>query len=76
MRHVPRTLIRYPKIEPAGNIAAQAIKVYDRDFGAKLEAVFAEDERHCREITYESWKRRSLEQRLAEIVSGAFEPLY
>jgi cardiolipin synthase len=49
---------------------------HDREFGARLEAVFAEDEKHCREITYESWKRRSLEQRLAEIVSGAFEPLY
>ncbi|HEX6904091.1 MAG TPA: cardiolipin synthase [Thermoanaerobaculia bacterium] len=49
---------------------------YDRDFGAKMEAVFAEDEKHCREITYESWKRRSLEQRLAELISGAFKPLY
>ncbi len=49
---------------------------YDRGFGARLEAVFAEDEKHCREITYESWNRRSLEQRLAEILSGAFKPLY
>ena len=49
---------------------------YDRDFGAKMEAVFAEDEKHCREITYESWKRRGLEQRLAELISGAFKPLY
>lgn len=56
--------------------AEESLAFYDRDFGAKLEAVFAEDEKHCREITYESWKRRSLEQRLAEIVSGAFEPLY
>jgi len=49
---------------------------YDRGFGARLEAVFAEDEKHCREITYESWKRRGIEQRLAEILSGAFKPLY
>jgi cardiolipin synthase len=56
--------------------AEESLAFYDRDFGAKLEAVFAEDEKQCREITYESWKKRSLEQRLAELVSGAFEPLY
>jgi cardiolipin synthase len=56
--------------------AEESLTFYDRDFGAKLEAVFAEDEKQCREITYRSWKRRSLEQRLAEIVSSFFEPLY
>jgi cardiolipin synthase len=56
--------------------AEASFAFYDRDSGARLEATFAEDERYCREITYESWKRRGLEQRLAEIVSSAFEPLY
>jgi cardiolipin synthase len=56
--------------------AEESLAFYDRDFGARLEAVFAEDERHCREITYRSWKRRSLEQRLAELVSSFFKPLY
>ncbi len=56
--------------------AEDSLAFYDRDFGAKMEAVFAEDEKHCREITYESWKKRSLEQRLAELISGAFKPLY
>lgn len=56
--------------------AEESLAFYDRDFGAKMEAVFAEDERHCREITYESWKKRGLEQRLAELISGAFKPLY
>ena len=56
--------------------AEESLAFYDRDFGAKMEAVFAEDEKHCREITYESWKRRSIEQRLAELISGAFKPLY
>ena len=56
--------------------AEESLAFYDRDFGARMEAVFAEDEKHCREITYESWKQRGLEQRLAELISGAFKPLY
>jgi len=56
--------------------AEESLAFYDRGFGARLEATFAADERHCREITYGSWKRRSIEQRLAEIVSGLFQPLY
>ncbi len=56
--------------------AEASLAFYDRDFGARLEAVFAEDERSSREISYESWKRRSIEQRLAEIVSNLFRPLY
>ena len=56
--------------------AEGSLAFYDRDFGARLEAVFAEDERSAREITYEGWRRRSLEQRLAEIVSNLFRPLY
>ncbi|HEX9942400.1 MAG TPA: cardiolipin synthase [Thermoanaerobaculia bacterium] len=56
--------------------AEESLAFYDRGFGARLEAVFAADEERCREITYESWRRRSVEQRLAEIVSNAFRPLY
>lgn len=56
--------------------AEESLAFYDRDFGARMEAMFAEDEKNCREITYESWKKRGLEQRLAELVSVAFEPLY
>jgi len=53
-----------------------SLAFYDRDFAARLEATFAEDEKHCREVTYQSWRRRGLEQRLAELVSVFFQPLY
>lgn len=56
--------------------AEASLAFYDRDFGARLEAVFAEDERDSREITYERWKKRGVEQRLAELVSNLFKPLY
>lgn len=49
---------------------------YDSGFAARMEAGFADDEKHCREITYRNWKKRGLEQRLAELVSVFFEPLY
>ena len=54
----------------------ESLAFYDRDFAARLEATFAADEKGCREVTYASWKRRGAEQRLAEMVSGLFEPLY
>jgi cardiolipin synthase A/B len=56
--------------------AEASFAFYDREFGMRMEAVFAEDESRSREITYESWKRRSIEQRLAEVVSSLFQPLY
>jgi cardiolipin synthase A/B len=56
--------------------AEASLAFYDRDLGARLEAIFTEDEKHCREITYESWKKRGLEQRLAELISSVFKPLY
>ena len=56
--------------------AEVSLAFYDRDFGERLEATFAEDARHSREITYEGWKKRGVEERLAEVVSSFFEPLY
>jgi cardiolipin synthase A/B len=53
-----------------------SLAFYDRDFAARLEATFADDEKHCREVTYQSWRKRGLEQRLAELVSVFFQPLY
>lgn len=56
--------------------AEASLAFYDRDFGERLEAIFTEDQKHCREITYESWKKRGLVERLAELISSAFKPLY
>ncbi|MFL6264099.1 MAG: phospholipase D-like domain-containing protein [Thermoanaerobaculia bacterium] len=53
-----------------------SLAFYDQDFAARMEATFADDEKHCREVTYQSWKRRGLEQHLAELVSVFFQPLY
>jgi cardiolipin synthase len=56
--------------------AEDSFAFYDRELASRLEATFAADEKYCREVTYKSWKRRGIEQRLAEIFSGFFEPIY
>jgi cardiolipin synthase len=56
--------------------AEDSFAFYDREFAARLDANFAADEKHCREVTYKSWKRRGIEQRLAEVFSAFFEPIY
>jgi cardiolipin synthase len=56
--------------------AEDSLSFYDREFAARLDTVFAEDEKACREVTYESWKKRGAEQRLAETFSVLFQPLY
>jgi cardiolipin synthase len=58
------------------NNAEESIAIYDRDFAARLEAAFVEDLEHCREMTYERWKRRGLMSRGAEVLSWFFAPLY
>lgn len=53
-----------------------SLSFYDRDFGARMEATFAEDAKSCREITYAGWRKRGLEQRIAERLSSFLQPLY
>jgi len=56
--------------------AEESVAFYDRDIAARMEANFAADERICHEVTYESWKRRGIEMRLAELASAVFQPIY
>ena len=54
----------------------ESLVFYDRDFAARLEATFEADEKSCAEVTYARWKRRSFLQRIGELVSVFFQPLY
>jgi len=56
--------------------AEESMAIYDRGFAAKLDALFMEDIKHCKEIDYERWKRRSWGDRLGELLSGLWTPLY
>ena len=56
--------------------AEDSFAFYDRDFAARMEAMFAADQKTCHEVTYDKWKRRGAEQRLAELVSAVFQPIY
>ena len=56
--------------------AEESLAFYDRGFAAKLEAMFQEDKKRCREVTYASWKKRGFGRRATEIFSWLWEPLY
>jgi cardiolipin synthase len=56
--------------------AEESIVVYDRDFGARVQAMFETDLQSCREVDYGLWRRRGLEDRLLELLSGLWSPLY
>jgi cardiolipin synthase len=56
--------------------AEESMVFYDGGFAAQLEASFTADLERCHELTLERWKKRGLTQRLAERLSGFFQPLY
>jgi cardiolipin synthase A/B len=56
--------------------AEESLTFYDRGFAAKVEAMFDEDMKHCREFNYERWKRRGFDNRFLELFSGLFSPFY
>jgi cardiolipin synthase A/B len=56
--------------------AEESMAFYDRGFAAQLEASFAEDLKRCHEFTYQRWQKRGIRQRIAERLSGFFQPLY
>jgi cardiolipin synthase len=56
--------------------AEDSVAFYDTGFAARMEAIFAADLAHCQEVTYEAWKKRRLPQRLGELFSAFFTPLY
>lgn len=53
------------------NDEANAI-VVSRDFGQRMEQVFARDQRASREVSLERWQKRSLWQRIKEFTVGLF----
>jgi cardiolipin synthase A/B len=56
--------------------AEESLTFYDRGFAAKVEAMFDEDMKHCRELNYERWKQRGFNDRFLELLSGLFTPFY
>jgi cardiolipin synthase len=56
--------------------AEESIIFYDRGFAARVDAMFEEDMKRCREIDYGRWQRRDIGDRLAEVLSGLWTPFY
>jgi cardiolipin synthase len=43
--------------------------VYNRDVAQRMEAVFADDLAHSREVTFEAWKKRGIYAKLLETLA-------
>ena len=56
--------------------AEESLAFYDRDFAAKMEAMFQRDRQRSEEITYATWKHRGFTKKISETVFWAFEPYY
>ena len=56
--------------------AEESLAFYDKDFAAKMEAMFQNDQKRCEEITYAKWKHRGFTKRMSESVFWIFEPYY
>jgi cardiolipin synthase len=56
--------------------AENSLAFYDKEFGSQMEAMFREDTKRSREITYKEWKRRSYFRRLIELAARIWEPYY
>jgi cardiolipin synthase len=56
--------------------AEDSLSFYDRGFAARMEDSFAVDEKDCTEVTYQTWRKRGVHRRVAELFSGFLQPLY
>ena len=59
-----------------GKNAEDSLAFYDRGFAELVEAMFNEDLKRCRAVTYELWAHRGLSARLAERIFWIWEPYY
>ena len=59
-----------------GKNAEESLAFYDRDFTGKIEEMFNDDLKQCREVTHSRWKHRGLAARISELIFWIWEPYY
>jgi cardiolipin synthase A/B len=59
-----------------GKNAEESLAFYDRDFTGKIEEMFNDDLKRCREVTHSRWKHRGLAARISEMIFWIWEPYY
>jgi cardiolipin synthase len=59
-----------------GKNAEDSLAFYDRDFAAKLTAMFEDDWKKCKKITRKDWEHRGLATRMSEMLFWIWEPYY
>jgi cardiolipin synthase A/B len=56
--------------------AEESLAFYDKDFAAKVEAMFQKDLQRCDEISLHEFEHRGLGKRVSEVLSYIWEPYY
>src|SRR5215471_1906469 len=56
--------------------AENSLAFYDKDFAAKVEAMFQKDLQRCDEITLREFEHRGVAKRVSEVLSYIWEPYY
>ena len=56
--------------------AEETLAFYDRGFAAKMEEMFENDKKSCREITWQEWDERGIHRRIIETIFWIWEPYY
>jgi cardiolipin synthase len=56
--------------------AEESLAFYDRPFAQRVEEMFDEDLKNCKEITFEAFDHRGLGKRVTEVLSYIWEPYY
>ncbi len=56
--------------------AEESLAFYDRALGQKVEEMFDDDLKNCKEITFEAFDHRGLGKRVTEVLSYIWEPYY
>ena len=56
--------------------AEESLAFYEPGFANKMEAMFDEDLKNCKEITYDAFAHRGLAKRVSELISYIWEPYY
>ena len=66
---------RFPSRPPVPS-SVRARWSQNRAFAQKVEEMFDEDLKNCKEITYEAFDHRGLAKRMSELISYIWEPYY
>ncbi|HKB71317.1 MAG TPA: phospholipase D-like domain-containing protein [Thermoanaerobaculia bacterium] len=59
-----------------GKNAEESLVFYDRAFADRVQHMFDDDMKRCRQVTHRTWSHRGLAARISELIFWIWEPYY